>query len=202
MTDDDIWKLNRGGHDPGKIYAAYAAATAHEGQPTVILAKTVKGYGMGEAGEGQNMTHQQKKMGENALRAFRDRYRIPIPDDEIAEAPFYKPADDAPELRYMHERREDLGGYLPARTPRAEVLLRTAAGLLRQAARGLHPRDLHHHGLRAHAHGAHPPRGAGRAGGADRARRGAHLRHGGPVPPARHLRLGGAALRARSTTSR
>src|SRR6188474_1356470 len=108
MTDDDIWQLNRGGHDPQKIYAAYTAATEHVGQPTVILAKTVKGYGMGEAGEGQNVTHQQKKMGENALRVFRDRYRIPIPDDRIAEAPFYKPADDSPEIHYMHERRQAL----------------------------------------------------------------------------------------------
>jgi pyruvate dehydrogenase E1 component len=115
LSDDDIWQLNRGGHDPQKIYAAYAAASKHEGQPTVILAKTVKGYGMGEAGEGQNITHQQKKMGENALRVFRDRYRIPIPDERLAEAPFYKPAEDSPELRYMHERRQALGGYLPAR---------------------------------------------------------------------------------------
>jgi pyruvate dehydrogenase E1 component len=119
MTDDDIWQLNRGGHDPGKVYAAYAAATRHEGQPTVILAKTVKGYGMGEAGEGQNFTHQQKKMGEDALRAFRDRYRIPIPDDQLSDAPFYRPPEDSPELRYMHERRQGLGGYLPARQPKA-----------------------------------------------------------------------------------
>jgi pyruvate dehydrogenase E1 component len=115
LTDDDIWHLNRGGHDPQKIYAAYAAAVKHEDQPTVILAKTVKGYGMGEAGEGQNITHQQKKMGQNALRVFRDRYRIPIPDEQLLEAPFYKPADDSPEIRYMHERRDALGGYLPAR---------------------------------------------------------------------------------------
>jgi pyruvate dehydrogenase E1 component len=122
MTDDDIWQLNRGGHDPQKIYAAYAAATRHEGQPTVILAKTVKGYGMGEAGEGQNITHQQKKMGEDALRVFRDRYRIPIPDEQLADAPFYKPSDDSPEIRYMHERRQALGGYLPARKRTAEPL--------------------------------------------------------------------------------
>ncbi|MEM7410193.1 MAG: pyruvate dehydrogenase (acetyl-transferring), homodimeric type [Myxococcota bacterium] len=122
MTDDDIWQLNRGGHDPQKIFAAYAAATQHTGQPTVILAKTVKGYGMGEAGEGQNITHQQKKMGEDALRVFRDRYRIPIPDDQIAEAPFYKPAEDSPELRYMHERRQALGGYLPARSSETPTL--------------------------------------------------------------------------------
>ncbi|HVN38364.1 MAG TPA: pyruvate dehydrogenase (acetyl-transferring), homodimeric type [Myxococcota bacterium] len=122
MTDDDIWQLNRGGHDPQKIYAAYAAATRHEGQPTVILAKTVKGYGMGEAGEGQNITHQQKKMGEESLRVFRDRYRIPIPDEQLADAPFYTPSPDSPEIRYMHERRKALGGYLPTRAPVATSL--------------------------------------------------------------------------------
>jgi pyruvate dehydrogenase E1 component len=119
LTDDEIWQLDRGGHDPQKIHAAYSAAVAHGGQPTVILAKTVKGYGMGEAGEGMNISHQQKKLAEKSLAAFRDRYRIPIPDDRIAEAPFYKPSDDAPEMRYMHERRKALGGYLPAR--RADV---------------------------------------------------------------------------------
>ena len=88
MSDDDIWRLNRGGHDPHKVYAAYAAAMKHKDQPTVILAKTVKGYGMGEAGEGQNITHQQKKMGEDALKAFRDRFNIPISDDDIARNNF------------------------------------------------------------------------------------------------------------------
>jgi len=115
LSDDDIWRLNRGGHDPHKIYAAYHAAVNHKGQPTVILAKTVKGYGMGEAGEGQNITHQQKKMGEDALRAFRDRFRIPISDDQIKDAPFYRPPEDSPEIRYMRERRKALGGYLPVR---------------------------------------------------------------------------------------
>ncbi len=122
MTDDDIWQLNRGGHDPKKVYAAYLAAASHEGQPTVVLAKTVKGYGMGEAGEGQNFTHQQKKLGEDALRKLRDRFRIPIPDERINEAPFYRPEDDSPELRYMHERRRALGGYLPARSRGAAKL--------------------------------------------------------------------------------
>jgi pyruvate dehydrogenase E1 component len=122
MTDDDIWQLNRGGHDPAKIYAAYHAAVNHTGQPTVILAKTVKGYGMGEAGEGMNFTHQQKKFGEAALRKFRDRYRIPIPDEKIAEAPFYTPPEDSPEIQYMHERRAALGGYLPARRSAAPKL--------------------------------------------------------------------------------
>ncbi|MYB34844.1 MAG: pyruvate dehydrogenase (acetyl-transferring), homodimeric type, partial [Gammaproteobacteria bacterium] len=115
LTYEDIWRLNRGGHDPHKIYAAYHAATHHEGQPTVILAKTVKGYGMGEAGEGQNTTHQQKKMGEQSLLAFRDRFNIPLTDEEVAKTPFYRPAEDSDETRYLLERREALGGFLPAR---------------------------------------------------------------------------------------
>ena len=115
LTDEDIWRLNRGGHDPHKIYAAYAAAVRHTGQPTVILAKTVKGYGMGEAGEGMNITHQQKKMGLRALTGYRDRLDIPVSDEELEETPFYRPPDDSPEIRYLRERREALGGYLPAR---------------------------------------------------------------------------------------
>ncbi len=122
MTDDDIWRLNRGGHDPIKVYAAYAAAMRHKGQPTVILAKTVKGYGMGNAGEGMNITHSQKKMGEVALKAFRDRFNIPISDDQIGAAPFYKPAADSQEMQYLHERREALGGPLPARNPNTPPL--------------------------------------------------------------------------------
>jgi pyruvate dehydrogenase E1 component len=122
MSDEDLWRLKRGGHDPQKVYAAYAAAVKHTGQPTVILAKTVKGYGMGEAGEGQNITHQQKKMGEEALRQFRDRFNIPVAEDRIEELPFYKPADDSAVSRYLHERREALGGYLPARRTEAPAL--------------------------------------------------------------------------------
>ncbi|MCG6965147.1 MAG: pyruvate dehydrogenase (acetyl-transferring), homodimeric type [Chromatiaceae bacterium] len=122
MSDEDIWRLNRGGHDPIKVYAAYAAATRHKGQPTVILAKTVKGYGMGEAGEGQNITHSQKKMGEESLRAFRDRFNIPIPDDQISSAPFFKPPAESPEMNYLHERRAALGGYMPSRRSQANLL--------------------------------------------------------------------------------
>jgi pyruvate dehydrogenase E1 component len=122
MSDDDIWRLNRGGHDPHKVYAAYAAAVEHTGQPTVILAKTVKGYGTGEAGEGQNVTHQMHDMAESALRAFRDRFDIPISDDEIAKAPFYMPEPESPEIQYMQSRREALGGYLPARRSVAPAL--------------------------------------------------------------------------------
>ncbi|PLY17159.1 MAG: pyruvate dehydrogenase (acetyl-transferring), homodimeric type [Sedimenticola sp.] len=124
MTDEDIWRLNRGGHDPHKVYAAYAEAQKQTGQPTVILAKTVKGYGMGIAGEGQNITHSQNKMGEAALKQFRDRFNIPIPDEQLAATPFYKPPADSPELKYMQERRQALGGYLPARyteCPKYEV---------------------------------------------------------------------------------
>ena len=122
MSDEDIWRLKRGGHDPDKVYAAYAAAVAHVGQPTVILAKTVKGYGMGESGEGQNITHQQKKMGEESLRQFRDRFNIPISTDQIDDLPFYKPAEDSAAMRYLRERREVLGGFLPAREITAEPL--------------------------------------------------------------------------------
>nr|VFJ54158.1 MAG: pyruvate dehydrogenase E1 component [Candidatus Kentron sp. FW]VFJ65674.1 MAG: pyruvate dehydrogenase E1 component [Candidatus Kentron sp. FW] len=122
LSDEDIWRLNRGGHDPYKIYAAYRTAVQHSGQPTVILAKTVKGYGMGTAGEGMNITHQQKKMGTDALKAFRDRFEIPISDNDIADLPFYRPAEDSPEVRYLTERRQSLGGYLPARRTHVEPL--------------------------------------------------------------------------------
>ena len=122
MSDDDIWRLNRGGHDPHKVYAAYAAAVKHQDQPTVILAKTVKGYGMGEAGEGQNITHQQKKMGTASIKAFRDRFNVPIPDDKLEEVPFYQPPGDAPEMKYLNERVKAMGGLLPARRRKAPPL--------------------------------------------------------------------------------
>ena len=129
MSDEDIWRLNRGGHDPHKVYAAYAAAVKHQGQPTVILAKTVKGYGMGEAGEGQNITHQQKKMGENALKAFRQRFNIPVSDEDVANAAFYKPADDSTELKYMRKQREKLGGFLLQKWPQSPALDTPDAGI-------------------------------------------------------------------------
>ncbi|MBV6413977.1 MAG: pyruvate dehydrogenase (acetyl-transferring), homodimeric type [Xanthomonadales bacterium PRO6] len=123
MSDYDIWHLNRGGHDPHKVYAAYHAAVNHVGQPTVILAKTVKGYGMGKAGEAQNITHQQKKMDTASVKAFRDRFNIPIPDDQLDEVPFYHPGADSPEVKYMRARREALGGYLPKRRRAADEAL-------------------------------------------------------------------------------
>jgi len=114
-SDEKIRKLRRGGHDPAKVYAAYKAAMEHGGRPTVILAQTIKGYGLGEAGEGKNITHQQKKLNEQEMREFRSRFGIPISDDDIAEAPFYKPSEDSEEIKYLKERREALGGYLPDR---------------------------------------------------------------------------------------
>ena len=116
MTDDDIWRLNRGGHDQQKVYAAYAAAVKHQGQPTVILAKTVKGYGLGKSGESLNIAHQLKKPAKDSLRAFRDRYRIPIEDEELEEVPFYKPAKNSPEMRYLRQLRAKLPGELPKRS--------------------------------------------------------------------------------------
>jgi pyruvate dehydrogenase E1 component len=117
MSDDDIWRLNRGGHDPHKVYAAYANAVQTKGMPTVILAKTVKGYGMGQAGEALNPTHQTKKLDDEQIRIFRDRFNIPVSDDQLKDSavPFYHPGKDSPEVEYMHERRKALGGYLPQR---------------------------------------------------------------------------------------
>lgn len=122
MSDEEIWRLNRGGHDSQKVYAAYAEAVAHKGRPTVILAKTIKGYGMGAAGEGLNITHQQKKMTVDQLKAFRDRFSIPISDDVISDVPFYKPSEDSPEIKYIKRQREALGGFLPSRSHSVEPL--------------------------------------------------------------------------------
>ncbi|MFO1289767.1 MAG: pyruvate dehydrogenase (acetyl-transferring), homodimeric type [Nitrosomonas sp.] len=122
MSDDDIWRLNRGGHDPHKVYAAYAAAVKHQGQPTVILAKTIKGYGMGESGEAQNITHQQKKMGTTSLRAFRDRFGLPVPDEKIDEIPYLQFDENSEELRYMKSHREVLGGFPHHRRRKAQPL--------------------------------------------------------------------------------
>jgi pyruvate dehydrogenase E1 component len=121
MSDDEIWHLNRGGHDPHKVFAAYAAATKHTGQPTVILAKTVKGYGMGEAGEGQNITHQQKKMNNEVLLKFRDRFNLPLNDEQVANLTFYRPAEDSVEMKYLRERGAAMG-EMPARKPVSEPL--------------------------------------------------------------------------------
>ncbi|MGH3103030.1 MAG: pyruvate dehydrogenase (acetyl-transferring), homodimeric type [Gaiellaceae bacterium] len=122
MSDDEIWALNRGGHDPEKVYAAYAAAVKYEGRPTVILAKTIKGYGMGGAGEAMNITHQAKKMGVEELRLFRDRFNVPLSDEVVEQAALFRPAEDSPEMRYLGERRAALGGFLPSRRRTAAPL--------------------------------------------------------------------------------
>jgi len=122
LSDEDIDRLRRGGHDPVKIYAAYHAAATHAGQPTVVLAKTKKGYGMGTWGQGRMTTHQQKKLDPTALLAFRDRFALPLSDEHVTELRFYKPAEDSPEIRYLHARRERLGGPLPVRTSRSPTL--------------------------------------------------------------------------------
>jgi pyruvate dehydrogenase E1 component len=122
LTDEQIRKLRRGGHDPQKVYAAYNAATESKGRPTVILAKTVKGYGLGEGGEGRNVTHQQKKLNEKELREFRARFEIPLSDEEVVNTPFYRPPDDSPEMKYLKERRATLGGSLPKRRTKVETL--------------------------------------------------------------------------------
>jgi len=121
-SDEQLEKMRRGGHDPQKVYNAYKAATEHEGQPTVILAQTIKGYGLGEAGEGRNVTHSQKKLNEEELREFRSRFNIPISDDDLPDAPFYRPPEDSEEIRYLKARREELGGYLPSRSHDAPAL--------------------------------------------------------------------------------
>ncbi|HYM07347.1 MAG TPA: pyruvate dehydrogenase (acetyl-transferring), homodimeric type, partial [Terriglobales bacterium] len=122
LSDEQLSRMRLGGHDPIKVHAAFKAATEHKGAPTVVLAKTIKGYGLGEAGEGKNITHQQKKLNEDELRMFRSRFGIPIADEELQDAPFHRPADDSPEIRYMQERRKQLGGYLPERKVRSQPI--------------------------------------------------------------------------------
>ena len=136
LSDDQLKKLRLGGHDPVKVYNAYKAAVEHTGQPTVILARTIKGYGLGEAGEGKNITHQQKKLNESDLRSFRTRFGIPVSDDEIAEAPFYRPSEDSDELQYLRERRKSLGGFVPTRTEKAAPLQLSATDLFDEFFKG------------------------------------------------------------------
>ena len=141
-TDEQLAKLRLGGHDPEKVYAAYHAAMQAEGQPTVILARTIKGYGLGEAGEGRNVTHQQKKLNDDELRSFRTRFGIPISDDEIHEAPFYRPPEDDPAIQYLHERRKTLGGYLPERRERAKAIDPISSSIFEEFAAGTGDREI------------------------------------------------------------
>ena len=192
-TDEQIWELRRGGHDPQKVYAAYAAAVKTTGQPTVILAKTIKGFGMGVAGEGRNITHQQKSMNEEARLAIRDRLGLPLSDEEATGAFFHRPSEDSPELKYLLERRAALGGSLPAR----HVSRRPApdARAVHDRARGQRrARELDDDGVRPHPQHARARSRDGRAHRSDRPRRVTHVRDGGDVPPARHLLPGRPAL--------
>src|ERR1700723_161092 len=142
LSDDQLARMRLGGHDPIKVHAAYRAAVDHTGAPTIILAKTIKGYGLGEAGEGKNITHQQKKLNEDELQMFRSRFGIPIPDDELHEAPFYRPHDDSPEIKYMQARRQQLGGYMPQRKVRATPLKPVADSFFEEFHKGTEGRDV------------------------------------------------------------
>ena len=193
MSDDEIWSLRRGGHDPEKVYAAYAAAVKHTRQPTVILAKTVKGYGMGEAGEGQNITHQQKKMGLEALRKFRDRFSIPVSDAQIEDIPFLTLGEK--ERQYLEARRRALGGPLPQRRAKSASL--DVPQLAAFSAQLASTEDREISTTMAFVRILNTllrDKTIGKYRGADRARQVAHLRHGRNVPPVRHLFAGRPAL--------
>jgi pyruvate dehydrogenase E1 component len=142
IADEPLRKLRLGGHDPRKVYAAYQAAFDHKGAPTVILARTIKGYGLGEIGEGKNITHQQKKLNEDEVREFRSRFGIPISDDRVAEAPFYRPPADSPEMQYLHARRKALGGYVPQRSVRAKPLQACHDNLFQEFYEGSEGREV------------------------------------------------------------
>lgn len=142
LSDEQLHKMRRGGHDPEKVYAAYKAAVEHHGSPTVILAKTIKGYGLGESGEGRNVTHKQKLLNEEELREFRARFGIPIADENLAEAPFYRPPDESSEMQYLHEHRQRLGGYLPSRKVTAEPLRPPPQALFEELYRGTGERQI------------------------------------------------------------
>ncbi len=142
LSDEHLRKLRRGGHDPQKVYAAYKAAVQHTGSPTVILAQTIKGYGLGETGEGKNITHQQKKLNEEELREFRTRFGISVSDEDVAEAPFYRPPEDSPEIRYIHERRQKLGGYLPKRSVASPPLKTPPESLFEEFYKGTEDREV------------------------------------------------------------
>ena len=180
MSDTEIWNLKRGGHDYRKVYAAYRAAMEHKGQPTVILAKTIKGYTLGKHFEGRNATHQMKKLALQDLKDFRDSQRIPISDEELEKnpylPPYYHPGPEAPEIRYMLERRRALGGFLPERRTKSKVADAARPRHLQGAQEGFgQPGGRHHHGDRAHVQGTV-------AGQGDRA---AHRARSSPTRPAR-----------------
>ena len=197
LSDEQIRRLTRGGHDPAKVYAAYKAAVEHRGSPTVILAKTIKGYGLGEAGEGRNITHQQKKLNEDELVEFRRRFDIPISDAAARRAEFYRPPEDSPEMQYLGRAPQGPERFR-AQPPLAHGQAQAAemGGLCRVFRRQRGPRSIDHDGLRTAAVAPDARQEYRPLHRADRARRGPHLRHGGPLPPVRHLLARRPALRA------
>jgi len=142
LSDEQLSRMRLGGHDPIKVHAAYKAAVEHTGSPTLVLAKTIKGYGLGEAGEGKNITHQQKKLNEDELRMFRSRFGIPIPDDQLHDAPFYRPSDDSPEIEYMRARRKQLGGYMPERKVRSKPIKPVSESIFEEFYKGTEGREV------------------------------------------------------------
>ena len=171
LSDEEVFKLKRGGHDPKKVYNAYQQALDTKGQPTLILAHTVKGYGLGEAGEGRNISHQQKKLNEAEIATFRSRFEIPIPDEAARNASFYRPPSDSPEMSYLHERRRLLGGYMPSRTVPASKIVAPPLEFIEGIAGGLGgARSFEHDGDGARADDAVEASGTGQAGGADHSR--------------------------------
>ena len=195
LTDEQIHNLRLGGHDPEKVYAAYAAATRHPGQPTVILARTIKGYGLGEAGEGRNITHQQKKLNDDELRAFRDRFEIPISDEEINEAPFCRFAEGSAGEPVLDRATPGAGRLCAAAEGARPADGSTAAEPVRRVPDGQRrAQGRDDNGPRAHARAADGRPAHRQAHRADRPRRGPHVRDGSPVPLLRHLRPRGAGL--------
>ena len=142
LSDEQLTKMKRGGHDPEKVYAAFKAAVEHKGKPTVIIARTVKGYGLGEAGEGKNITHQQKKLNEEELKEFRTRFGIPLSDDDVIEAPFYRPSEESQEIRYLKEKRKNLGGYVPKRIVRSQPIQTPSEDLFQEFYKGTEGREI------------------------------------------------------------
>ena len=196
LSDDELARLRRGGHDYRKVYAAYRAATEYRGGPTVILAKTIKGWALGPGVQARNITHQAKKLSEAELRVFRDRLELPIPDDKLHDAPYYHPGPDSDEVRYMLDRRRALGGFVPKRVVRAQSAARPSPGGRRRVRRRLRDGGQHDHGLRPAAAESHPRPADRIARRAHRPGRSAHLRAGPAVQGGGDLRRTGPALRA------
>ncbi len=196
LSDEDIDRLRRGGHDPIKIHAAYHAAANHRGQPTVILAKTKKGYGMGTAGQGRMTGHQQKKLDTQALLEFRDRFALPLSDAQAEQVEFIRPAPDTPEMKYLHARRQKLGGYLPARDASCPALPTPGRHRVRPiCARSKRQGNVDDDGICAHAVGAAEGSRDRRPDRADHRRRSSHVRHGRSVSHGRHLLAGRSTVR-------